>query len=103
MWQKVFQAIRFRSEDYGCDSSTTQALLIFDTLIHGEENIKPGHFRSDKEVAVLQSGESCVTGRLTIMIRQPGTESLINAFVDQDPHLETHEEKVLCFFECGEG
>jgi len=43
--QQVFQAVRFRVEDDDSDTSAREVLLVFDALVHGEENIKFGGFR----------------------------------------------------------
>jgi len=58
-------------------------LLVFDALIHGEENVEVAGFRSGKKVAVLQSRESGVTGRLAMVTGQGVAESLIDTLVDQ--------------------
>jgi hypothetical protein len=56
-------------------------------MIHGEENVEFGFFGGDKKVAVLETGESGVTGGLAVVARQPVPESLIDALVDQNAHL----------------
>jgi len=76
---------------------------VFNTLIHGEENIEFGCFRSGKKVAILQSCESSVTGRLAMVTGQGVAESLIDTLVDQNAHLGTREQKVFRFFEGGDG
>jgi hypothetical protein len=43
--QQVFQTVRFCAEDDHSDTSSSQVLLIFDALVHGEENVKFGGFR----------------------------------------------------------
>jgi len=78
-------------------------LLVFDALIHGEENVEFGCFRGGKKVAILQSSESGVTGCLAIVAGQRVPESLIDILVDQNAHLRTSEQEVFCFFESGDG
>ena len=78
-------------------------MLVFDSLIHGRENVEPGCFRGIKKVAILQSGESGIAGCLAIVAGQGVPESLINTLVDQNAHLGTCEQEVFCFFESGDG
>ena len=78
-------------------------MLVFDSLIHGKENVEPGCFRGGKKVAILQSGQPGVTGRLAIVARQKVPESLIDTFVDQNAHLRTCKQEVFCLFESGDG
>jgi hypothetical protein len=97
--QQVFQTVRLRVKNDYCDISTGQILLVFDTLIHGKENVEFGCFRGDKEVAILQSSESGATGRLAIVTGQLIPESLVDALLNQNAHLGTRKQEVLCFFE----
>jgi hypothetical protein len=78
-------------------------LLVFDTLIHGKENVEFGCLRRCNKVAIFQSGQSSVTGCLAIALRQRVPESLIDTFVDQNAHLWTREQEVFCFFERSNG
>jgi hypothetical protein len=80
--QQVFQAIRFGAENDDSDISSSQVLLVFDALVHGEENVKFGGFRCREMVAVLESCESSVTRGLAIVAREIVPESLIDAFVE---------------------
>jgi hypothetical protein len=59
-------------------------LLVFDTLIHGEENVEFGCLRRGKKFAIPKPGKSAVTGCLTIMTGQQITKSLVNPFVDEN-------------------
>jgi hypothetical protein len=45
VWQEVFQTVRLRKENDYCDTSASQILLIFDTLIYSKENFKLRCFR----------------------------------------------------------
>jgi hypothetical protein len=83
--------------------ATGQILLVFDTLIHGKENVEFGCLRRCKKLAIFQSSQSSVTGCLAIVIRQRVPESLIDTFVDQNAHLWTCKQKVFCFFERSDG
>ena len=103
MRQQVFQTVRLCTENDNRDVSASEVLLVFDTLIHGEEDVKSACFRCRKKVAILQPCESSVTGSLAIVTGQIIPESLIDTFVDQNAHLGTCEQKVLRFFECSEG
>jgi hypothetical protein len=38
VWQEVFQTVRLGTENDNCNTSVGQILLVFDTLIYGEEN-----------------------------------------------------------------
>lgn len=78
-------------------------MLVFDTLIDGEENVEFGFFRGVKKVAIFQSCESNVTDCLAIVTGQSVPESLVDTLVDQNAHLRTREEKLFCFFESGDG
>jgi len=80
--QQVFQAIRFRVEDDDSDTSAREVLLVFDALVHGEENIKFGGFCCGEKVAILRSCESSVTRGLAIAAREIIPESLVNTFVE---------------------
>ena len=71
-------------------------------MIHGEEHVKFGRFRCRKKLPILQSSQSSITGCLTIVTGQAVPEPHIDSFVDQDAHLGTREQKMLCFFECGD-
>lgn len=71
--------------------------------IYGEENVKFGCFRCCKKLTIHQSSQSSVAGCLAIVTGQRVPESLIDTFVDQNAHLGTCEQKVLCFFECSDG
>src|SRR5260370_67217 len=102
-WQQVFQTIRPGTENDNCDLAGSQILLVFDTLVHGKEDIEFACFRSGKKVAVLQSRESSVTGRLAMVTGQRVAESLIDTLVDQNAHLGTREQKLFCFFESSDG
>jgi hypothetical protein len=78
-------------------------LLIFETLIDGEENVESSCFSGGKKVAVLSSGESGVAGGLAIVSGKGVAETLIDALVDQNAHLGASEQEVFCFFESGDG
>jgi hypothetical protein len=49
------------------DLVESKILPVFDALIHGEENVEFARFRSRKKIAVLQSHQSSVTGRLAMV------------------------------------
>jgi hypothetical protein len=66
-------------------------LLVFDTLIDGEENVESGCLCGFEKVAILKSCQSRVAGCLTVVTDQRIAESLVDAFVDQDAHLGTRE------------
>lgn len=79
-------------------------MLVFDPLIHGQEDIESCRFRCCEKIAIFQSGESGVTGCLAIVTGQIVSESLVDTFIDQNAHLGASEEKVFRFFEssdCG--
>jgi len=78
-------------------------LLVFDTLVHGQENIEIGCFRGFEKLAVAQSSESCVPGCLAIVTGQRAAESLIDTFVDQNAHLGAREQEMFCFFKSSDG
>jgi hypothetical protein len=78
-------------------------LLVFDTLVHGQENIEIGCFRGFEKLAVAQSSESCVASRLAIVTGQRVPESLIDTFVDQNAHLGVRKQEMLCFFKSSDG
>jgi len=78
-------------------------LLVFETLIHGKENVEFGCFRRYKKLTIIQSSQSSITGSLAIVTGQRVAESLIDTFVDQNAHLGTCEQKVFCFFERSDG
>ncbi len=103
MRQQVFQPVRFRAKNYDSDASSSQVLLVFDALVHGEENVKFGGFRCRKKFAVLETCESSVTRGLAIVVREIIPESLINTFIEQNSHLGAGEQEVLRFFEGGDG
>lgn len=102
-WQQVFQAIRLRAENHDGDLAGGQILLIFDALIHGEEDVEFGRFRCFEEVAIFQPGESGVPNCLALVTWERVSETLVDTLVDQDEHLGTREQKVFCFFESGDG
>ncbi len=62
VWQQVFQAVRPGSKNDNSDASASQILLVFDALIHGEKNVKLGGFGGYEQLAILESGQSGVTG-----------------------------------------
>ena len=74
-------------------------MLVFDTLIDSQENIKFGRFRRVKELAILPSSQPSITDCLAIVAAQQGPESLIDTFIDQNAHLGTSEQKLLSLFE----
>lgn len=76
-------------------------MLIFDSLICREENLKPGGFCSREELAVLQPCQTARYAGLEVVTRQMVAESFIDTFVDQNPHLGTIDQKFLRFFESG--
>lgn len=82
MRQQVFQAVRFRVENDDSDTSAREVLLVFNALVHGEENVKLGGFRCGEKVAILQSCESSVTRGLAIVAREIIPGSLVNTFVE---------------------
>jgi len=51
--QQVFEAVRLRVEDDNCNLAGIKVLLVFDALIHGEEEVESGFFRRNKEVPVF--------------------------------------------------
>lgn len=65
--QKILQTVRLRPKNDNRDLSGSQILLVFDALVHGEENIAAGCFRGCKKLAILKPGQSSVTGRLAIV------------------------------------
>ncbi|MFI5097332.1 MAG: hypothetical protein ACHQT6_05090 [Candidatus Acidiferrales bacterium] len=91
MRQQVFQTVRLCTKNDDCDVSAGEVLLIFDALIHGEEDVKSGCFRCRKKVAIFQTCQTSVTGSLAIVTAQGVPESLIDTFVDQNAHLGTRE------------
>jgi len=101
--QQVFQAVGVRTKNENCDGSADKILLVFDALIHGEENIEFGDLRGGKKIAVLKSGESSITSGLALMTGEGVAETLIDAFVNENAHLGTREQQVFRFFEGGEG
>lgn len=48
-WQQVFQTARLRMENDNCDFAGGQVLLVFEPLIHGEENAEFALFRGGKK------------------------------------------------------
>jgi len=80
--QQVFQTVRFCAENDDSDTSSSQVLLVFDALVHGQENVKFGGFRRREKVAILESCKSSVTRGLAIVAREIIPESLINTFVE---------------------
>jgi hypothetical protein len=77
-------------------------LLVFDALIYSKENVKIRGFRCQKKLAVFQSSHSRVARCLAIVVRKGVPESLVDAFIDQNAHLGTREQKLLSFFERGD-
>jgi hypothetical protein len=73
---------------------------VFDALIHCEKNVKFGDFGCYEQLAILESGQSGVTGCLAIVIGQEIPESLVDTFIDQNAHLGTSGQKLPCFFKC---
>ncbi|MGB9435368.1 MAG: hypothetical protein WBQ89_24180, partial [Candidatus Acidiferrum sp.] len=65
--------------------------------------MKPGFFRCCKKLTIRQTGQSSVPGCLAIVTGKRVPDSLIDTFVDQNAHLGTCEQKVLCFFQCSDG
>jgi len=57
----------------------------------------------NKKLIIRQTSQSSVAGRLAIVTGQRVPESLIDTLVDQNAHLVTCEQKVLCFFQCSDG
>ncbi len=82
------ETVGLRTENNDCNLSAGYVLLIFDTLIHGEENVEFGGL---EKISVVKSCQSRVTGCLTIVAGQRIAESLVDAFVDQNAHLRARE------------
>jgi hypothetical protein len=80
--QQVFQAVRFRAENDDSDASASQILLVFNALVHRDENVKFSAFRCREKIAVRQTRESSVTRGLAIVAREIIPESLVNTFVE---------------------
>jgi hypothetical protein len=55
VWQQVFQTVRFRAENDDSDTSFSQVLLVFDALVHGQENVKFSGFRRPEKAAILEA------------------------------------------------
>jgi hypothetical protein len=102
-WQQVFQTIRLRAENDDGNLAGGQILLIFDALIHAEEDVEFGSFRCFEEVAIFQPGKSGVPDCLALVTRQRVSETLVDTLVDQDEHLGVREQKLFCFFQSGDG
>lgn len=85
------------------NASTPQILLTLDALVHREEDVKSACFGRCQQVTVFQSGQSSIAGCLAIMTGEGVPESLIDAFIDQDSHLRTCEQKVFGLFESSYG
>jgi len=51
--QEILETVGLRMENDDCELAGSQILLIFESLVHGEENVEFGDFRSGKKVAVL--------------------------------------------------
>lgn len=102
MDQQVFEAVGGGTKNENGDGSASKILLVFDALIHGNENIEVGNFSGGKKIAILKSGEPSVTSSLAIVAGKGVAETLVDAFVDKNAHLGTREQQVFRFFEGGQ-
>jgi hypothetical protein len=91
MREQVTQTVRFQQENDHRKSSTLHVLLVFDSTIHGEKNVKLSDFGCCEKFTVLKSGEAGVTSRLAIVFWEILPKALIEAFVDQNTHLGTRK------------
>lgn len=78
-------------ENDNCDFAGGQILLNLDALTGGRENVEAGCFGGREKVAVFESGESGEAGGLAIVAGQGAPETFIDAFLNRNAQLGTHE------------
>jgi hypothetical protein len=79
---QVVQPVRWPAENYQRDPPRREILLIGNTLIDGDENIKSGGFGGVQKAAILQSGEFGKPGRLAVVAWKKKPDALVNTFVN---------------------
>jgi hypothetical protein len=84
--QKFLQGDRFRLKNDDGDFPANQILLVLQPAVYRQQNIEVGRFGGVQKFAVLQATETGVFGRLTLMPGKVVSQSLIYAFVQQNPH-----------------
>src|SRR5438128_10048437 len=90
------QTVRLRTENNNCNLSAAQVLLVFDTLIHGEENVEFGYLCGFEKVAILKTCQSGVASCLPIVTGQRIADSLVDTFVTPDAHFGAREQHMFC-------
>jgi len=58
-----------------------QVLLVRNLLIGGDQNFETSPLRRQQQSAILQASQTCVAFRLTFVLTEQVTQSLIDALV----------------------
>jgi len=101
--QEVLKRDPFRAENDDGNFPSAQILLVLKAAIHRQQYVKSGGFCFCQKFTVLESPEAGEPRRLALVPRQVISQFLIEALVEQDPHSRFGGQKVLGFFECGDG
>ena len=79
---QIAEAIRRGTEYQQCDFAFTEVLLIRDVLIYCNDHFKACGLGSGKQLSVLETSESRVPRRLTIVTGEKMPQAFINTFVN---------------------
>jgi hypothetical protein len=83
---KSRRTVGWSTENHQGNLPPAQVLLIRNVLVHGNQNIKAGFFGSLQGAPVFQARKIGETGGFALVAREQKPQSLVNAFVDQNPH-----------------
>src|SRR5664279_3034503 len=84
--RQIAKTVGWSTENHQGNLPPAQVLLIRNVLVHGNQNIKAGFFGSLQEAPVFQARKIGETGGFALVAREQKPQSLVNAFVDQNPH-----------------
>jgi hypothetical protein len=93
------QIVEVRCAFLQCYFTITQSLLVLHIAVHGNQDFEPQSFRSGKKLAVGHSFEPRVPASPTIVTGYMVPQRFVNAFVEQDAHLMTGEQRLFGFLD----
>jgi hypothetical protein len=87
--------IRLSSQNEERKVTARETLLIRDSLVNRQENVKAGGFRKRQQLTISLAREASLRDGLSFVTDQAPLKSARNAFVEQDFHCNWPTNEVL--------